>query len=302
MSALSFSVVTSSSSSSNSATPFGDVKAAFDATAEQRAALFPDQLHVINTDMVGAARAVSDTFARIKMMREDMLTLPKFDIAEIDRIPSYVEALIHAQTVYASAAEPTAQLPAMVARATKFRDQFTLDVRTLAGRELIDAKRLDDLKGGVGYLATASDLGILVNILSESWDAIQGKTGVSAAELEEAQRLYPQIILVSDGSTHQAGLLKSAGDDRARAWTLLANAYEQVRRASGYFRFEEDDTDKLFPSLWAKKGAGRPAKKSEPDTTEPPVVPATPVAPAPVAPVVPAAGGAFPAGSFIANG
>ena len=186
----------------------------------------------------------------------------------------------------------------MVARATKLRDQFTMDVRTLAGRNLIDEKRFEELKGGVGYLAIATDLGVLTSILQERWNDIQGKTGVSSAELEEAQRLYPQIVMVSDGSARQANNLKSASDERARAWTLLAHAYEQVRRASSYLRFEQDDTDKIFPSLWTKKNAGRPAKKPEP-TDDTPAVPATPVV---AAPTVPATGAGFPGGSPFANG
>ena len=68
---------------------FENVKASFDATAEQRAALFPDQLLGINIDVVGAVRAASETFPRIKLMREEMLKLPNFEVAEIDRIPSY---------------------------------------------------------------------------------------------------------------------------------------------------------------------------------------------------------------------
>ena len=282
------------------------IKAAFAATAQQRAALFPDQLLPVNLDVLAASRAVSETFPRITMMREALRSLPDFDIAEVDRIQTYAEALLHANTKYLAAASPTAELPAMVAKATMLRDTFIADIRALATRHTLDDRRLGELKGGTGYLAIASDLGVVTSMLQDTWETIQGKTNVSAAELDEAQRLYPQIVFISDGNAKQATVLQAASEERARAFTLLVNAYEQVRRAATFLRWSQDDADKMFPSLWTQKGAGRP-KKADATTpvTDAPATPATPVVTAPVAPSAvpsPLAPAGFPGGSPFANG
>ena len=52
------------------------------------------------------------------------------------------------------------------------------------------------------------------------------------------------------------------------SFTLFANSYDQLRRAVTYLRWEQGDADAILPSLWARSGAGRPAK-GEPDPVDP---------------------------------
>ena len=54
-----------------------------------------------------------------------------------------------------------------------------------------------------------------------------------------------------------------AADDRQRAFTLLVKAYDQVRRAATFVRWENDDVEKYAPSLWAGRGGRGSSNSSE---------------------------------------
>lgn len=47
---------------------------------------------------------------------------------------------------------------------------------------------------------------------------------------------------------------------RARAFSLLAWTYDQVRRALTYVRWDEADADALAPSIYTGSRGGRPAR------------------------------------------
>ena len=278
-------------------------KAAFDATAEERAALFPADLPTINLDLQLAATVVLGTLPRLKILREQIAgELGNFDLAQFDRIQTYAEAMSHAQTAWLATSLPRVQLPDLVARATTLRDQLLSDAKALAYRGFIDGSRLGDLKGGTGYLAVASDVSVLARMLRDDWQNIQTKTAIQPSELDEADQLYERIMFAYGERTQQSPIEMATADDRQRAFVLLARAYDQARRAATYIRWKEDDLDKMFPSLWAQRGGARSANKAANGNGVQPVQPATPdgnaqpahPAAPPVAPVAPGLPGGSP--------
>ncbi len=82
---------------------------------------------------------------------------------------------------------------------------------------------------------------------------------------------------------------------RQRAYTVLSNAYDDVRRAISFLRWKEDDLEDIAPSLFGPRAARK--------KTDKPVTPAPqpgPVTPAPTAPVAtPVASPSTPAGPLV---
>jgi len=259
--------------------------AAFTKTAAARAALLPEQIIPINLDVQVATTTVLGTLPRLAMIREDIVShLPEFDIAEFDRLETYAEALAYANTVVLAASQPTEALPVLAARATEIRQLFLSDATALARRALIDGKPLDELKGAVGYLNVAADIGVLVRMFRARWSEISTKSAVQAAELDEAEQIFERITFAYAERTQPSTSVASASDDRQRAYTLLVNAYDQARRAAIYLRWSEGDADKFAPSLWAGRGGRGANQSSNVSPAPPPIVAPNGAPPAPVAP------------------
>jgi len=232
--------------------------AAFDKTAPERAALSADDLVVINLDVPIMVTTVLGSLSRLLALRDEIVeALPKFEIAYIDNLQTYAQALAHAHVVYRAAAEPTAPLPSLVARASELRALLLSDASALANRKLIDGKVLTRLKGGPGYLNVCADVGVLVLLLRERWTEIAPRTAIRPRELDEAERLYERVTFAYADRARRSPQVLAAASDRQRAYTVLFNAYRQARRAVMYIRFDAADVDTYLPSLFAGRRSRR---------------------------------------------
>jgi hypothetical protein len=244
----------------------------FDKTAKERAELSPDQLAPLNVDPQVASTTAIGAVGRLLLVRDQIVTqLPEFDIAQFDRIGTYAEAFAYSHTVFLAASAPSQPIATLAERATQIRELFLSDANALAKRGLIDGKPLDELKGSVGYLNVASDIGVLVRVFRERWQYISTKSAVQIAELDEAELLFERITLAYAERNQTSTAETAASDDRLRAYTLLVNAYDQARRAVLYIRWSEDDGDTIAPSLWAGRG-GHGKAKTDVKAPEKPVV------------------------------
>ena len=267
-------------------------KNAFEATATQRAELFPDDLMPINIDVRQAHNTALGVLPKLKVLREQVGRLPDFDVAQFDAIETYAQALAYAHPMYLGAAPHADELPELATHAMTLRDRLVGDATMLGRRNLVDAKRLAQVQGGTGYLNVASDLATVVGVLRDSWAAVKGKCPIEESELDAADELYRRMTMASASRAQASEKAAAWGDERQRAYTLLVKAYDQARRAALYLRWAQDDADSVVPSLWKGRGA-RPGTK-EPVVTPPvdgdePTVPQgdQPVVPTGDSPVVP---------------
>ncbi len=76
--------------------------------------------------------------------------LPNFSLAVYDKVETYAQALAYAQTAFLAASIPSDELPALADRGLKIREQLVSDAAALAKRNLLDPRRLADLKRGPG--------------------------------------------------------------------------------------------------------------------------------------------------------
>jgi len=115
----------------------------------------------------------------------------------------------------------------------------------------------------VGYKNVASDLQIVAQALKTNWAKIEGKCATSQAEVEHALKLAARLLRIAGQREQSTEALDQATDTRNRAFTLLAEGYEDAQRALGYLRFEQDDANDIAPALYAGRTATKKAPKVE---------------------------------------
>ncbi len=266
-----------------------DYEEAFHETAAERAAILPADLLQVRFDIPQAVNTVYAAVGRLVGLRQLIVDSVKdTDMTAFDRLRTYAQALSVAHIKRSRPSASSELLTRSLIRATEMRDQFLMDANTLAGRGIISHARIEELRGGIGFLNVAYDLARLVDMLKERWEEVHANSGVKQTELEEAARLFQLITEQNAERNKQTTAASSANDDRVRAYTLLVHAYDEVRRAVSYVRWKEGDVDKIVPSLFAtrRKGAASEEEQTgdpvEPVTTQPLPQPASPVVSPPV--------------------
>jgi len=242
-------------------------RAAYEETAADRASLPSHTLVPINLDVQVVTTTIFGVLPRLELLRQSTLsTIPSFDVVPFDRIEVYAKALAYAQTVYLATSAPAVTLPQLLEHATRLRSMLLSDATALARRDLVDGKPLQDLRGGHGYLNVASDLGVLVRMLRERWANVDTKSALRPHELDEAEQVYERLTLAYAEREVHPTFAPSPSEDRQRAFTLVKNAYDQIRRVAMFLRWDAGDAEHFAPSLW--RGRGGRAETRHPATED----------------------------------
>jgi hypothetical protein len=251
-------------------------------------ALAPAELQQVNLDIPAAVATVLGALPEIAQHRAQIVaSMPQYDLVLFDELEAYALALNDVHGSYLIATRPSDQLQAVVDEATKLRETLLTDTTALVHRGLVDGKRLAELKGSVGYKNLATDLNVLFKALKASWGQIGGRSTVTEAEIERAAKLQQRLIRLIGLREQSAQAATAANELRQRAFTAFMLAYDHVRRAISFLRWQHGDVDNIAPSLYAGRG-GAKRKTQEPATSDAPLL--TPVVPA----VTPEAGASAP--------
>jgi hypothetical protein len=193
---------------------------------------------------------------------------------------------------------PPEDIVALNAEAIAMRETLRSDATALANRGLIAREQLATFQGLVGYKNVGFDLIDWANVMRDHWNAIQGKTALTAAEVQKAKELGVRLVRAA-GLREQAPQFQAeAARIRQQALTLLLNAYDETRRAIGYLRWHEKDAEAIAPSLYA----GRIRKPAEDAPAPTPPAPTPPAHPALVGAPQSGANGTPPGLSSVAAG
>ncbi|WP_437603326.1 hypothetical protein WMF28_17105 [Sorangium sp. So ce590] len=268
--------------------------AAFDSILPEIEALSPDRLISIKIDIPRAVSLVLGVLPGLLALRPAIVEhLRQHDVAALDRLESYALAAWYAHLQWLSTGGAENALKPLLAEAAALRENLLGDAEALARRGLLDAETVAEIRAGHGHIDTANDLVALSALFGGSWSDIAGKTAATEDEVKRAGEIGPQLLAALGVREHGKGPGPTeAADKRARAFALLAHAYDQTRRAVAYLRWNEGDADTIAPSLYKGRGGrgGRAAASSdaapEPEDAEAPPVAA---APAPAAGAAPAA-------------
>lgn len=240
---------------------------AFEQVLPAAAGLAEDELLPVNIDVPSAVATALGALPKILAYREHAAKLTGFDISHFDRLQLHTFAVAHAHAKLLAASAPPEAIAALNESGVKLRDTMYLDAVALAHRGLIGGDRIAEFKGSVGYKNLAFDLLGLATLLRENWDKIGSRTGLQLSELEEAERLGQQLMDAVGAREQAPALLAQVQAQRQRNFTLFSRSYNQVRRAIGFLRWDNEDIDQVCPSLYAGRGGSR--RKETPAPTQP---------------------------------
>jgi hypothetical protein len=242
------------------------LRAALTKVRPEFAQLADSDLKPVNIDVLGAVTIARGALPKIRALRGDFERECKtFDYTLIDRLETYCLATMQTEGNFGSSVKDEA-LPKLVAEALKLREGFLVDARALAKRGGIDGRTLRKLKGVNGFFNVSTDVLMLATIFRNAWDAVSTKSGVTLEELDRAEVLADDINEGLGRRQHRQPGKAAAALERQQAFTLMVTAYDKLRRAVTYVRWEQGDADKIAPSLYG--GRRRPKKVENAEEAE----------------------------------
>lgn len=113
-----------------------------------------------------------------------------------------------------------------------------------------------EVKRNNGHRALVVDLQILVATFREKLAELNGKSLVTTEELDSATLLIDTLTEAIGLKEHSPQAREQTITIRAKAFTLVANAWEEVRHAVMYLRRRQGDADLIAPSLYSNRTSG----------------------------------------------
>jgi hypothetical protein len=256
--------------------PQPQLRAALDKVKRDLEGLGPEDLVAINIDPLGAVVTGRGAYKKILVYHDQIAALPGFNLDYLDQFDTYARAAHYTQTLLVSPDNSSEPLQELVGESATLRDNLLAEVNLLIKRGLLAENAISSLKGTVGFQNIAADVMMLSNLLRGVWPQISGKTMVTEAELDRAEVLS-DLVVYDLGQKEQApATIAEVAISRQKTFTLFMTAYDQLRRAISYLRWNEGDTDEIAPSLYG----GRKRKAPTADvTTQPNATPQAPVTP-----------------------
>lgn len=235
---------------------------AYEALAAELAALDARALEPGRAQYADAARAV---VAAMKLVaqpairaRFDALPAAEFAHVELDRASALAEAMLYIRQKYESAAarSSAASVPAaFVDEAMQLKSRMLEVLDYVVGDLGGMAAELASIRSGAGYTDLTQDLARLSRLYQEHRKALAAdRVKYAATDARRAAELN-RVILESLRTDATAEWI----DQSQRAWTLLRQAYDEVRAAALFLFRGEPERRALFPSLFAAGRADRAA-------------------------------------------
>lgn len=235
-----------------------------------------DKVVQVNLDIMQLVSTVLGSLPEIVAKEKEIRNqLVGFDVDRALRLEAYVMALSHAHREWLNAVKPQDGFEALIEEATQLRENLFSDASALVQRQLMDGAHLAELLGTIGYKNLASDLLVLAGMFREQYPKIAGKCATQKAEVARADQLAADILRAVGLKEQGTALIAETTDIRNRAFTIVIELYDQVRRAIQYLRWKEDDADTIAPSLFAARNARKRTETPKPPAPTPAVPPVT---------------------------
>jgi hypothetical protein len=259
---------TPSTSSSSAPSAPNAAAEAFAKIEPELAALAAEELAPITVDVSAAVTAVLAAAPKILAHREEIVEqLPLHPIEQIDELTTYAHGAWYAHLLHTYASGSPEAAKAMIDEAQKLREDLLVAAEALAHRGMLDADVVAKIRKGQGHADTANDLTTLAQVFTASWSKVGSKTAVERSEVDRAAELGPAVMVAIDVRKHGAKSTDTEGQ-RARAFALLARAYDGCRRALAYLRWAEGDADTIAPSLFKKRAGRKPGSTKKEEEVE----------------------------------
>ncbi len=246
----------------------------FKRVEDQILALSIDDAGRVTADVPTAASIALGALGNLEQLRPDFERLNDGGAAvrALDSLQDYALAAFFA---HLETAPDTSQseLARLLTQARPLRENLLKVAEGLAGFGLLPLPAVSAIREGSGNLDLAKDLTQLGALFSSNWEHVASKVPFARALVDEASRLGT-LLLRTIGAREVGEVRKEPSNDweslRARAFRLLVNAYDELRRATQYVRWHERDALAYAPSLHARSAPRRkPSGEAEPLEPEP---------------------------------
>ena len=238
---------------------------AFQEVWPEAAALEQSELLSVNISVTTAVTLAFGALPQVMVLRDAASSLGPLDLKHFDRLECYALAVMHTQGEYGAAARPPDTLRALSDFAVPLRDMLYSDATALSNRGLVSSEPLKRFKTGPGYKKLVMDLVGLSALLRRDWDRISSNSAVTMAELHRAEELSVELASAIGARKQVPAQLEVAAQQRQRVFTLFVRAYDQVRRAITFLRWQEGDVESIAPSLYS--GRNNAHRKRTPSTS-----------------------------------
>lgn len=247
-----------------------DYAEAYALTAADRAALSPDAVRNANVNAGKVLGLVATLVPMLDRLRSAFALLP-VDVMLIDRIDTFLRSFAYSDAVARGALDPASadpwepgstrvltpkqRLRSLFRRTVEARRSLNSDVRNLIIQGKVPKDARKNLKGGVGYYNAGRDVMTLITLLRDASPEVRAASSMTDEVLDHYAKVAYDFIHLSALIAERSENKLLAWDDRARAFTLLWNAYSQARRAVTHIVWDVMNVNDVLPSLMV--GVGR---------------------------------------------
>jgi hypothetical protein len=236
-------------------------------------ALPASELAPLNVDIKLAPCIVLGALPKILTFRARLASLADFNLAHVDTLAWHAQATMQAEVHYMGACSGPAHVAELAKQARTWRFLLLQDMAIMVTRGLLSAKKHAELKLQAGYKDLPFLLMALTLLYRNEWPKLSAYTTVRERELDEATTTAEQLSFAYASRADRNIAVNAANDRRRRNFTLLAQAYDQVRRGLSYLRWNEGDLEEIAPSLYRGRGGSRRKPAPAAPKTESPVAP-----------------------------
>lgn len=247
---------------------------AYKRVEDQILALSVNEVGRVTADVAMASSIALGALENLQQLRPEFEQLSDGGVAlkALDSLQDYALAAFFAHLESVPDASQS-ELARLLERARPLRESLLKVADGLAGFGLLSGSAVSAIREGSGHLDTAKDLALLGALFGSNWERVESKVPFERGLVDEAGRLGA-LLLRTIGAKEVGEVRKDPSYDwgslRARAFRLLVNAYEELRRATSYVRWHHGDALAYAPSLHARPATRRRGgSPAEPAAAEP---------------------------------
>lgn len=222
-------------------------------------ALSREELLTINVDLAALVLVLQGKLPAVLALRSEFAKLPRFDLALFDGLEDYASALFYAQAMYVTDTPPERPLAPLAERCAAHLATLHVACEALLDRGLLPRELLRTARKTSAHDKLVLHTQALVERLRAAWPTVGTRTALEPADLSAAEDAARELGDALSARAAAEARVAEAAELRQRAFTLLARAWDEVRRGVFYLRWHEGEEEQLAPSLYAGRNNHRPA-------------------------------------------
>lgn len=242
-----------------------EVALAYEAIKPELTAILPGLVGRVTTDVPTAVALMLGAKPTLEAMIPELeRALKTPPIVQIQRIEQRALGLLYTEIQYVPKGDENLQANLDAAQEVRGQLLAAADAHVAFGQ--MNAAAVAKIREGGGHIDRAKDCIALAGLFRAVWPTIAANTQVTPELLERAARLGTILIAQLGGKQlGTGGTAVNWTDERNRAFRLLMNDYNEIRRAVEYLRYHEKDATNFLPTLHP-----RSKKSSSSESTDAP--------------------------------